>query len=569
MQLIQDLTLVQKVGAFIGIPLILLLVVVAARRRRTPAAAGQAAVVAQPKGRRARAKDEAPKPRRKRRKLADEGANSIAAVMPAAPAVPAEPATHAVEPVAATDVETSPVPEAPVAQSPPPVPVVPAPADDPYVRDTTFADDQVAAFVSDPQPVAAPGWPTPGELASSFDPDAFDPLPAAAEAEAVDDVFASLPAGPGMADEFDDAIAYDDPEQPTGIIEMPALQRSDPDEAEVARWDGEFDPATGWGDDEVPVAVAAGADEWYDAEGASHGGAPSPADEPNPVDLEQFWGEAETEDPWASSPEVEVVTDISAADVVDENVPAWAQDDESPAWDAAPPSDISVPFPAPGSLPAHDAPAAAWTMAAPAQGSPVVLDLAGLAASGHSLELVIESNGDGSGVRLRFGSPSGAAQPLESLEPATELAPAAVEEAEIDALVEAGDPLPEYDVAMVRDDGFEPQGEQSVAGDFDVPFLTGGRPEPEVAYVAVAESETVAHTPVLESPVEVTHLPVDEAEDAPAFEASHEEIEEFVAPEPTEVPPAATAEPEMDLSDDPVQILADIRARLAALDQRR
>ena len=569
MQLIQDLTLVQKVGAFIGIPLILLLVMVAARRRHTPTTAGAAAVAAQPKGRRARAKAEASKPRRRRRKLADEGANSIAAAMPTPPAATAEPATHAVEPVAAADVETSPAPEAPVVQSPPPVPVVPASADDPYVRNATFADEQVAGFDIDPQPVAAPGWPTPGELASSFDPDAFDPLPAAAEADAIEDVFASLPAGPGAADEFDDAIAYDDPEQPTGIIEMPALQRSDRDEAEVARWDGEFDPATGWGDDEVPVAVAAGADEWYDAEGASHGGASSSGDEPNPVDLEQFWGEAEAEDPWTSSAEVEVVTDISAAAGVDETVPAWAQDDEPPAWDAAPPSDISVPFPAPGSLPAHDAPAAAWTMAAPAQGSPVVLDLAGLAASGHSLELVIESNGDGSGVRLRFGSPSDVAQPLAAPEPAAEPAPAAMEEADIEVLVEPHGSVQEHDGATVSDDELEPRSDQSTADDFDVPFLTGGRPEPEIAYVAAAEPETVAHTPVLESPVEVTHLSFDEAEYAPAFEAVHEETDEVVAIELTEVPPAPTTEPRMDLSDDPVQILADIRARLAALDQRR
>ena len=559
MQLIQELTLIQKAGAFIGVPLILLLLLVAARRRRATATAADHAITAgQPEGRRGRATAEPSVRRRKRRKLAAEAANSAGASAPVPPLVAAGPATLVGEPVAATEVAVATAPAASLVESPPPVPVAPAPADDPYVQDATFAEEQVATFAQRSH-VAAPGWPTPGELASSFDPDAFDPLPAAAEA----------------ADEvLDGPVADDEPEEPTGIIEMPAPHHDETDEPEMARWDGEFDPATGWADDEIPipVSVAAEAEDWYDSERPAHGGASS-SDEPNPVELEQFWGDAEGEEPWVNSPEIEVVTEMSAANGADETVPAWVEDDEPAPWEAEHPGDISVPFPAPGSVPAHGAAAGGWTMAAPTQGSPVVLDLAGLAASGHSLELVIEASGDGNGVRLRFGSPSGAPEPAAqpetiAFEPAVvekaAFEPAVVEEAEIDDLVEASEPIGELEIPIFDDDRAEPRhDERSDAIEYDVPFLTGGLPEPGVAHVAAAEPVPAVETPDVAAPAEVPHLAFDE--DEPVFEAIHQEVDEV---EPIEAA-ASPAGPEMDLSDDPVQILADIRARLAALDERR
>ena len=563
MQLIHELTLIQKVGAFIGIPMILLLLLVAARRRRAAAAGGDPATVAQPEGRRRRAKAEPSIPRRKRRKLAAEAAQAMGTPETAPQPIPVL-ATATVEPVAAVaEAVPAPAAVAPAVHSPPPVPVAPAPAEDPYVRDTKFAEGQVAAFEPEAQPevvVAAPGWPTPGELASSFDPDAFDPLPAATE------VKYDIEDEPVM-DDVDDEPVMDDaePEQPTGVIEMPASREDGPDEPEMAQWDGEFDPATGWGDDggPVPVAVAAEAEaeaeDWYDSERTSPRSASS-IDEPNPVDLEQFWGDAESEGPWADSPEVEVITDMSTSDGIDETVPAWVEDDQTAPWEAERPNGLSVPFPAPGSLPAHDAASGGWTTAGPAQGSPVILDLAGLAASGHSLELVIESSGDGKGLRLRFGSPNGAPAPVAEPD-ATEFAPPVLQ-AEIEELVETPEIAYEIELPVVDESDAEPPAdEHPMAVGFDVPFLTGGNPEPDTAHVAMTDPDLAVEAPAVAAPVEVTHLPI--VEDEPAFDASPETVEVV------EIAPAPPVAPELDPSDDPVQILADIRARLAALDGRR
>jgi hypothetical protein len=551
MQLIQELTLIQKTGAFIGVPLILLLLLVAARRRRTAAAAGDPAAATPRDGRGRRAKSEPAIPRRKRRKLAAETAHAMGGPTTAPQPVAVQASVPVAEPVAITaDQVVSQPAEAPVVQ-PPPVPAVPAPVEDPYVRDTTFAVEQVEAFAQETRPevvVAAPGWPTPGELASSFDPDAFDPLPSAAEA--------------AEHESHDEPVADDrEPEQPTGIIEMPAVDDSGDDEPEMDGWDGEFDPATGWVDDEapVPVAVAVEAEDWYDSQHPSAGPASS-IHEPNPVALEQFWGEAENDDSWPDSPEIEVITDMSAPNAEsDESVPAWVDDDdETAAWGSENPTDLSVPFPAPGSLPAHDVVPAGWTMATPAQGSPVVLDLAGLAASGHSLELVIEANGDGNGVRLRFGSPGAVTAATASPRDA-ESEPAIVDETEIEAPI--GVPATAEEPELTAADETEVAGHvddpQPVAVEFDVPFLTGGMPESEIAHVAMTGADLAVEAPVIDVPGEAPHLEI--AADEPAADAHPGELPAGEAPAIAELEP----------SDDPVQILADIRARLAALDGRR
>lgn len=547
MQQIQELTLIQKAGAFIGVPLILLLLLVVARRRRAATAAGDPATTPRD-GRGRRAKSEPAIPRRKRRKLAVEAAHAIGGPTMAPQPTAAQTPVPAVEPVAATAAEivTQPV-EAPAVQ-PPPVPIVPAPVEDPYVQDTTFAAEQVEVFEQETH-VAAPGWPTPGELASSFDPDAFDPLPSAAEA--------------AEHESHDEPVADDQQrEQPTEVIEMPAADHSGDDEPTTDGWDDGFDPATGWVDDEapVPVAVAVETDDWYDSEHPSAGPASS-IHEPNPVALEQFWGEAENEE-WADSPEIEVITEMSAPHAdSDESVPAWVDDDdETAAWGSENPSDLSVPFPAPGSLPAHDVVPAGWTMAAPAQGSPVVLDLAGLAASGHSLELVIEANGDGNGVRLRFGSP-GATSTATASPGDAESEPAIVDETEIEGPIGVTPTADEPDLTAADEtevagnvDDTQPV---AVAVEFDVPFLTGGIPEPEIAHVATTGADFAVEAPVVDVPGEVPHLQI--SEDEPAADASPDEVAAGEAPAGAELEPC----------DDPVQILADIRARLAALDGRR
>lgn len=530
MQLIQELTLVQKAGVFIGVPLILLFVLIAARRRRA-AAGGADAVAAPSQPKRGRSQRDPGIPRRKRRKLAAEAAQALGTPAHAAQPVDAPLPAPAVEPVAVA--ESAPPPpaiEAVAAQAPPPVPAVPASVDDPYVQEITFDDEQVAAFAEDTLPevvVAAPGWPTPGELASSFDPDAFDPLPSAEPA----------PPRAGPLDDVFDEVSIDaEPEQPTGIIEMPGVPPdadAEHEELEIDQWDGDFDPATGWGEDEapVPVAVAAESEEWYDSDHATGGGGGSAIDHPNPVDLDQFWGDADTEEPWTDSSEVGPVAGM----VEDGSVPEWVHDDEPAAWEPG----------ATDEAPAAPDPATdGWTIAAPAQGSPVVLDLAGLAASGHALELVIESSGDGKGVRLRFASPTPPESPVAGAETAPSLAesvevPDADEpEEHVTDLAPVAEVADETGLAFAGERDVEPPpGDPEVVAetvsapaveDFDVPFLTGGRPDPG-AEIATAEAP---------------------------------------APAPSPEPVANPASPDVELMDDPATILAEIRARLAALDGR-
>jgi hypothetical protein len=447
------------------------------------------------------------------------------------------------------------------------VPVVAAPVDDPYVQDISFAEEQVAAFGEDTLPevvVAAPGWPTPGELASSFDPDAFDPLPSAEPA----------PPAPELVEDASDEMMIDEePEQPTGIIEMPAEHAdaySDHEEPEIAQWDGEFDPATGWGEDEipVPVAVAAASEEWYDSDHATGGGGESSIGQPNPVDLDQFWSEADTEEQWADSSEVEILSDM----VEDAPVPDWVHDDEPAAWEAGTTDEVA---PAPQSASAHDD--GGWTMAAPAQGSPVVLDLAGLAASGHSLELVIETSGDGKGVRLRFGSPSTPRAPVTDVEagpfpvdaveePHTDEPEGHVEELEphgereheteyaFEAETDAEAELPEAEHEIVAETVAEP-----VFEDFDVSFLTGGLPSPADAAIVTPQADepvaAAAHEPAA---VDMHGLWVEDG-------AVDETVDQ---PEPLVGATIAPAIPDEELTEDPAKILAEIRARLAALDGR-
>ncbi len=565
MQLIQELTLAQKAGVFIGIPLILLFVLIAARRRRA-AAGGLEAAAGQSEPKRGRSKKDSGIPRRKRRKLAAEAAQVMETSAPAAQPAVAESPAPAVEPVAVAETApASPAPEAVAAPAPPPVPVVPAAVDDPYVQEITFDDEQVAAFAEDTLPevvVAAPGWPTPGELASSFDPDAFDPLPSAEPAP---------PAPEPIEDVADEVMIDEEPEQPTGIIEMPAVYAdafAEHDEHEIAKWDGDFDPATGWGEDEIPVAVAVAAEseEWYEGDHAAAGGdSGSSVDQPNPVDLDQFWSDAETEEPWADSSEVEILSDM----VEDASVPDWVHDDEPAAWEA--PSMDEAPA-APQSTPDG------WTIAAPVQGSPVVLDLAGLAAAGHALELVIESSGDGRGVRLRFEAPSTPESPLAGFE----TAPAVVDPVETYAGEPEGyvaDPEPQAEMAHESDFTFESEAEaevevelpaagmevaadtvaEPVVEDFDVPFLTGGLPtSPDAAVVAPAAEAPVAMPAPDSAEFGIHDLPVEEAQVQEAADRPEQ------LPEAT----AAPAMPYVELSEDPATILAEIRARLAALDRR-
>jgi len=207
----------------------------------------------------------------------------------------------------------------------------------------------------------------------------------------------------------------------------------------------------------------------------------------------------------------------------------------------------------------------------------VVLDLAGLAASGHSLELVIETSGDGKGVRLRFGSPSSpgapvtdveaAPSPLDAVEePHTDEPEGHVEELEphgereheteyaFEAETDAEAELPGAEHEIVAETVAEP-----VFEDFDVPFLTGGLPSPaDAAIVTPQADEPVAAEAHEPAAVDMHGLWVEDA-------AVDEAVDQ---PEPLVRATIAPAIPDEELTEDPAKILAEIRARLAALDGR-
>ena len=160
-----------------------------------------------------------------------------------------------------------------VAAEPVAVPVI----DDPYLHETQVDAEGVV--------VAQPGWPAPGELASTFDPDAFDPLPEAY--------------GPLNDDTDDESPVPADPGDDTTAIEMPEFSTANEVAAleEIEEWTDTFDADDSWNETDDEVA---------------------------------------TESTWTSSneepqPEVAVIADPPAIDM--EN--PWSEPDEEPLWDVA------------------------------------------------------------------------------------------------------------------------------------------------------------------------------------------------------------------------------------------
>lgn len=576
MQFIQELTLLQQARAGAIAVLVLVLVLAALKRRRTAPPGAEAERAKPPKEKRVRGRraNRTPVPRR-RRKLAAEAAMSIGIETPPAHEEAAVSDDIVVPPVPKTE-EPTPAP-APVAVAEP----APAPravvVDDPYMGDLAAFSSSQSTVVEEPEAmpdrvVADPGWPAPGELSASFDPDAFDPLP-----------------------EVEEPAGYAD--QPTEAIELPSIA------------DDDFDPATGWSDNSAPTPVAAAGGDldhlWGESEDETAqwetASATAPVADSSEVEMalaaEESWNDETvteveeswddpTTDAWSSpEPEDELVigsdtpTDnrawgdasLDPADLVAELADRTDVDaasvpvDEIPAFDveAFDPSELTVQTP---SFPEpmyrlHDAQRtdqteptiAGISLGGSGNAGPVVLDIAALAAAGHPVELLIEPTADGSGgVRLRIGAVSDAAAAN---------ARTLVETPDVAAVAEdAQDPTYEHTSGLPKNDTPEDEAAVSFVWDTvqteveepqDIPFLTGGpvTAEEPAAPSAISEATEDVHAAVYDV---------------------------YLDQQPVGTPPAVFAtvsdapdEDSSDPEDDPARILADIRTRLAALDTQR
>lgn len=568
MQYIEDLTMIHKAAIGATLVMIMLLLVVSSRRRRTAAAAPAAAIVDEPASKKApkHSRSKTPGlPRRKRRKLAAEAAQAMGVDQtPAAPQVPEVPTVRTPEaPVVHTpEAPADPILEdlrdaepfvAPVAAAP----VVAPELDDPYLHD---GQEATGPFV------AQPGWPTPGELASSFDPDAFDPLPEA---------YGPLPNE--SRDQSDQLGEADD----TSAIEMPAFSTAVEVAAleEIEQWTDTLETDDDWSveADEVPAESG-----WNFARDEAPVEAAAAPDRPA-IDLEGIWSEPDDEPRWSETEPIETDTadapsiDLPVVAVMDEHravdVPdtAWA-DDSQDAWqieaDEQPAGALEMPALDTTPPLLETAASAAWNGSIGGQNSPVVLDLAGLAASGQSLELVIEPTADGNGVRLRFGAPN--AGSVDTMP--------ALSDADVDGAVT--DMPPDTDAVVVTGEAAAPdltEVDQRSKPVLDMAFLAGVAPVPPGSLVeaAVVES-TVPVVPAAPVIVEVAPV-VDQwliagpemsidTSGTGAYDSALADGRQ--APTPESAGPA-NVEADTDTDDDPARILADIRARLAALDSRR
>ncbi len=563
MELINGLSLVQKSAAGAAVVLLLALLIVIARRQRGAAKPADAATPGERRRRRRPAAEpKAEKVPRRRRRLADEAAGamgpapdtdvSLASDLPvhSMPGTEAELLTSTANDSAiAVDTAVAVAPELPVVE---PVPVGAVSSSDPYVT-----------------PVASPGWPSPGELASGFDPDAFDPLP--------DQHHDDTP---------DNHAAYDETATAT----------------DDAVWNDEdtFDPATGWSAEvETPGLSNAPAIDLWTGDEATAGSADEPAARADDINLEDLWDDTDDlDDAVALVPEEDVLATVERI-VADDANEVTAQDaDDAPVdsstsmdsndsgddWDDSQDTavvwdsndeedpDLTVPFPAPGTIPTHDVAPVAFDAPGMSLGShsnQIVLDLAALASGGQPVELFIEPSADGAGMRVRVGAigtttahDERVADVLAGDDSATDSFENAMSSSSFDATDEeesliawANDSIDaehndvEWNEVVSADDSTEWIADAADVAipdvSYDVPFLTGGFTPP-----ATDQPE----------PTPTVVPSVDLLDDAPWD----------VVPEAPIVEVVADAEPLMDDDpDDPARILADIRARLAALDARR
>ncbi len=203
---------------FIGVPLILLFVLIAARRRR--AAAGGADAVAAPsqpkRGRSQRTRHPAPQAVASSQPRRPRPGNAAHAAQPVAPRSPLPPSSRSR-----------------FAESAPPPGCrgrrragarlrcgCSASVDDPYVQEITFDDEQVAAFAEDHAARGRrrrAGLADHGRARIELRSRRVRPAPLGRTR--------SPAAGP-LDDVFDEVSIDAEPEQPTGIIEMPGVPRT-------------------------------------------------------------------------------------------------------------------------------------------------------------------------------------------------------------------------------------------------------------------------------------------------------------------------------------------------------
>lgn len=490
------------------------------------------------------------------------------------------------------------------------------------------------------------------------------------------------------------ALAIDEDEQPDWVVptsdvdepddapddelplEPPPTDASDEAITVTVSADDDADEITDWDEDETPLTTVAwdapDTDDTFDDE-------PTPTDDEPIAAVEAAWtdddegdDEAWADAGWSDDPqEIAMATPLAVPFPPPGTLPAHEQM-----------ATLAVPFPVPGTLPSHEEtavqvftergrePRSEFTVNGtrpqmPAitgridggAATPVVIDLAKLVANGERVEMVIEQDASGHGVRLRFG-PSDAptpapadcdadatapamteaadeqAQPQSSenaeMTPVAEVAPAADAAQAIPA--EHSDPAPAAEVpadVVAIAESAAPSTPTAI-GSVDIPFLTGGprssthqgadeTGEAPVSQPTDAADEVVA-TDTVTAPDDAAVGEVLAPEPIPIPDVTHDAaVGEVLAPEPIAVPaitePAPVAEitapdtarfddvvdaakvadalasyqdesnrlydaePEptkpvpvgvSSLSDDdPGKILADIRARLAALDGRR
>lgn len=604
MELFTDLPQTTQIGIGLAV-LLLLTVLIAAAMRQRHAVAVKPADEANRSERRRRSMRRAEKgvdktPRRKRRKLAQEAAHAMGGAQAPSGAASEVPATTAA-PVAHTDplVATAEAPSAAEVAAA----VVDVKDEDPYVTVESAPAVPVAAGA-----VAQPGWPSPGELASGFDPDAFDPLPpeeehfihdpaavaeAAVEPVASDDTQVIAIADGGddwdSDDEFDPATGWID--EDVSVSTSAAIWGDSPADveadaggpADVRAYDADHTVLAGdaeWDDDSdedarqldaafaidgIPTDAVAAPDPvqdeavaWLDDDDACEADAQAAA--PEPIAPEPI---AAGEDDWTEGDDAVAWSGDDWSDVAAPDEPALAiEPDDAPeaefpadeesgaAFDAE--ADLAVPFPLPGTLPAHEATAVDMLTPEPMPAlsgridagprAPVVIDLASLVAHGDRVQVVIEHDEHGNGVRLRFET----APATQAAATADASATPDAEPPHNDATAAVGDGEPtaevrEPTVAEIVDTFPTADPAPSVAHEpLNVPFLMGEAPE-------AAERK---------GPWEPVDQEDTAVEDGALDVLDHDgEISVEVAPDAR--------------MDDPTRILADIRARLAALDARR
>ena len=462
-----ELSIYQE-AAIATVALLLVVLLVQRRRRARPAEATAgapspmaAATPSAPAGSRFRLRrksdtpNDAPRGRRRRR-LAHEAA---AATGVAATELPAR-EIEAVAPV--TEVEAF-VP-APVAE---PTPAEQPTGEIPLVTVVPLVEGDV--LDRDGDVVAHPGWPAPGELATGYDPDAFDPVPEAGsegeaeagEPEPVEDDH------PGADDEIL-VLPDDDPvDEPPVTVDVEALEWQSLDETE-------FDPATGWGSDESELpswddGTEAETVAWSIEEAAGEAGEADLAFDAEPA------GEVEAE----AVEDDEAVEDEGPALDWEELPSPWS---EPEAIADEPVEDVAAPV----GLLDYELPAVTGedVSATPAQMvGPVVLELGSLGPDGEAIELVIEPAHTAEGIRLRL-TPRGEIKVLrgedEDGTPLSDRERQALDE--LDELLGGLQPIqPAAATASAAE----------AHADFgDVPFLTGG-PAPSNGHHA----ETNGHHP--------------------------------------------------------------------------